>query len=390
MSGAPDDAHRWALSRPPYAELDVGENRVALLKDGHQAYPAMLEAIEAARSTICVETYILRDDPLGRRFLDALAARAKAGVEVLLMYDDWGSRVGADAIHQLKDAGVRVLAFRPVRVRGRLGHALRYLSRRNHRKAMVVDGFVGFTGGLNLTVDYAAVEDGGKGWRDTHVRVVGPAARELERLFLATWRANKGAHWFDQARFERPHAPAPDGVQIIGNDFALNRKFIRREYEAAFRAARQRLLLTNAYFLPPRRLLALLLAAARRKVRVAVIVAGATDVKAVLYATRGLYPKLLRAGVEVYEWQGRVLHAKTAVADDSWATVGSSNLDAQSLRQNLEVNAVFRDAQVADTLSRLFAEDLPHCARITWDTVRGYGWLQRVLSALAFRLRGLL
>lgn len=386
----PQDVTAWALSRPPYAELDVGETRVAILKDGLQAYPAMLEAIASARSTICVETYILRDDAMGGRFLDALTERARAGVEVLLMYDDWGSRLSAERIHSLKDAGVRVLAFRPVRVRGRLGQALRYLSRRNHRKAMVVDGFVGFTGGLNLSADYAAVEDGGKGWRDTHVRLIGPAARTLEALFLTTWRDNKGAAWFDQARFERAHAPAPDGVQIAGNDFALHRKFIRREYEAAFRSAQRTLLLTNAYFLPPRRLLRQLLKAARRGVRVAVIVAGATDVKAVLYATRGLYPKLLRAGVEVYEWQGRILHAKTAVADERWATVGSSNLDAQSLRQNLEVNAVFRDQGIALALQRLFHEDLPHTVRITWAVVRSYGWLQRLLSAFAFRLRGLL
>lgn len=373
--------------RAPWAEVTVGPNRVALLRDGFQAFPAMLEAIAQARSTICLETYILRDDTTGLRFINALMERAGSGVEVLLMYDAWGSELSPESVARLVDSGVKVKPFGPVFPMARLGRVFAKLLRRNHRKCLVVDGAVGFTGGLNIADDYAAVEDGGQGWRDTHVRLVGPSALELERLFLTTWKQQRGPA-FDRRRFERPPPPAHARLRILGNDFSLHRKDIRRAYAEAFGRARSSIFVTNAYFLPPAKLLKGLLAAARRGVRVAVILAATTDVKLVLFAARGLYAKLLHAGVEVYEWEsGRVLHAKTAVSDGLWATVGSSNLDPMSLRRNLEVNALVLDAQFAKAMERLFLDDLLHCTRITWDTVRSWGLLTRALSALAFRLR---
>jgi cardiolipin synthase len=261
------------------------------------------------------------------------------------------------------------------------------LQRRNHRKSLVVDGKVGFTGGLNISDDYAAPVDGGRGWRDTHVRIVGPTALELERLFLQTWRRHRGPR-FDQEAFNRPGGAACAGIKIVGNDFALDSKAIRRAYTEAFNRAASHIYLTHAYFLPPSRLLKALVSAARRGVRVVVILAGTTDVLMVLYAARGLYPRLLRAGVEVYEWNnGRVLHAKTAVADGMWATVGSSNLDPLSLRQNLEVNAIVLDAPFAAALERMFYEDLEQCVRVTKETVREWGLFQRLASWIAFRLR---
>lgn len=372
--------------RVPWAEVRVGPNRVALLKDGYQAFPAMLEAIAAAQQTICLESYILCDDGLGTRFVNALAERARAGVEVLLMYDTWSSEVAEETVEELRRAGVRVLAFRPMRF-AQLGRLVGRLMRRNHRKTLVVDGQVGFTGGLNISDDYAAEVDGGRGWRDTHVRIVGPTAQDLERLFLETWRRTRGPR-FAQERFVRPRAATCANIKIVGNDFALDTKAIRRAYTEAFGRAASRILLTHAYFLPPAKLLRALIAAARRGVRVAVILAGTTDVRLVLYAARGLYPRLLRAGVEVYEWNdGKVLHAKTAVADGLWATVGSSNLDPLSLRQNLEVNAIVLDAPFASALERLFNEDLTHCVRVTRDMVKAWGLFQRFGSWFAFRLR---
>jgi cardiolipin synthase len=369
------------------AEVRVGPNLVALLKDGFQAFPAMLEAIAAAQHTVCLETYILRDDAIGMRFVSALTERARAGVEVLLMYDDWGSDVAEETFEELRRAGVRVLAFRPLRLSHRLGRVLGRLRRRNHRKSLVVDGQVGFTGGLNISDDYSAVVDGGRGWRDTHVRIVGPTAQDLERLFLETWARQKGPK-YDAGRFVRTRGAACANIRIVGNDFALDKKAIRRAYTEAFTRAGSHIFLTHAYFLPPAKLLKAIIAAARRGVRVAVILAATTDVPIVLYAARGLYPRLLRAGVEVYEWNnGRVLHAKTAVADGLWATVGSSNLDQLSLRQNLEVNAIVLDGPFALALERLFAEDLGQCVRVTRDTVKSWTLFQRAVSWLAFQVR---
>lgn len=373
------------MAREPFAQVTVGETRLALLKDGEQAYPAMLEAIASAKRSICLETYILKDDQVGRRFADALARRARDGVEVNLLYDAWGSSVSAEYLRTLEEAGVRVLPFQPVRFRGRLQAVLARVFRRNHRKALIVDGTVAFTGGLNLSNEYASLEDGGGGWRDTHVRIEGAEAHELERLFLGTWRAHKGAA-LDDARYQAPRRTSSK-VRIIGNHFRKDRKDIRAAYVRAFAQAKTSIHLTHAYFLPPNRVLRELKRAARRGVEVTVILAAATDVTLVLLAARGLYASLLKTGVKVFEWEGRILHAKTAVVDGRWATVGSANLDGLSLRQNLEVNAVVEDEGFAQAVERLFKDDLAHCRRITPEWLDARGPLERLVSWLAGRLR---
>lgn len=377
---------RLAAPSRAYAEVAIGPNRVSLLRDGDQAYPAMLQAIAGAQRTICLETYILRDDATGQRFLSALRERARAGVEVLLLFDGWGSSVSAQTLTQLHESGVKVLPFLPLRFGFGLKKLVARLLRRNHRKALIVDGRIGFTGGLNISDEYASVADGGGGWRDTHLRIEGTGAIELEQLFLITWRRQKGPR-FDEPRFRRAPVGACAALSVIGNEFALHQKAIRQAYLDAIGRAKQRVFLTHAYFLPPGKLLKTLMKAVRRGVRVCVIVAATTDVKVVLWGARGLYPKLLRQGVEVYEWQGRVLHAKTAVVDGRWATVGSANLDALSLRQNLEVNAVVIDERFGSAMEALFLDDLTHCERITLSTVRGYGLFRRFASWVAWQFR---
>ena len=264
-----------------------------------------------------------------------------------------------------------------------MGQVVARLKRRNHRKSLIVDGKVGFTGGLNISDDYAAVEDGGKGWRDTHVRIEGPAAADLERLFLETWRSYKGAA-LDERRYVRPRLP-PAGCGSRQR-LRADRKDIRKAYVTAMVGAAEHLL-THAYFLPPAKVVRALTRAARNKVRVAVILAASTDVNPVLWAARGLYGRLLQAGVEVYEWEGRMLHAKTAVVDTTWATVGSANLDSLSLRQNLEVNAVFEDPKFAAAVERMFEEDLTHCRRITAEWMSERPLAEQLLSWFAFQFR---
>jgi len=371
----------------PYAERALGEDTVALLRDGEQAYPAMLAAIARAERTICFETYILRDDTTGKRFLEALMDRASAGVSVLLLFDAWGSRVSAATIEALEAAGVTVRAFRPWRLAGSLARSLARHRRRNHRKSLIIDARIAFTGGMNVSDDYAAVADGGEGWRDTNLRIEGPSAHVLEQLFLETWRRNRGPK-LDPTRFGREPLPQSRSLRIVGNGFVRDSKRVRRAYLEAFAGARERIFLTNAYFLPPANVVGELVAASRRGVRVAVILAATTDVKLVLYAARALYPILLRGGVELYEWSDeRVLHAKTAVVDGRWTTVGSTNLDPLSLMQNLEVNAIVVDHVFGASAEQLFLEDLTRCRRITFDDLRRYGLFERALSWLAWRLR---
>jgi cardiolipin synthase len=373
--------------RAPYAETTVGPNRVALLKDGYQALPAMLRAIAAAEHTICFETYIFREDATGRKFIEALTARAVAGVEVLLMYDAWGSDLSDDTRVEMQTVGIKVLTFRPWRYLGSLSRAFARVRRRNHRKSLIVDGTTGFTGGLNISDDYAAPEDGGRGWRDTHVRVVGPGAVALERLFLKTWQDNRGPA-FEKVRFRRLEQASGSGLRVVGNEFSATKKAIRNAYAEAILKSRSRIFITNAYFLPPAKMIRALVAATRRGVRVAVILAATTDVKMVLFAARGLYANFLKHGIEVYEWNASaVLHAKTAVVDGQWATIGSANLDALSLRHNLEVNALVVDHHFGEAMEQLFLDDLKNCQAITLADVKQYGIVQRVLSWLAFQFR---
>lgn len=367
--------------------MDVGAHRVALLKDGGQAFPAMLAAIAAARSTICLETYILRADLIGELFAAALAERARAGVEVSVLYDAWGSSPPASFLAGLHAAGVRTLAYHPIRFssgdrRAILGRAVR----RDHRKSLIIDGQVGFTGGLNISSDYAAIEDGGAGWRDTHLRLEGPAARELLYFFRRTWRRAGGMD-FDERRYEADGRRPDPLVYIVSSQIRRRRTGIRDAYRKAIREARERVWIANAYFLPQIRLLRALTGAARRGVDVRVMIAASTDVPAVLFASREIYDILLDAGVRLFEWRGRVMHAKTAVIDGRWSTVGSSNLDPQSLRQNLEANAVVRDAAFGAAMERMFEIDLEDCVEISRERWRRRpAWL-RAASWGAYLLR---
>ena len=382
--GAP--SARTLPLRTPFAEMTVGAHQVALLKDGGQAFPSMLASIAGARSTICLETYILRADGMGNRFADALCERARAGIEVNVLYDAWGSSLPGEWLDALESSGVRTAAYHPIRFSGKRREVMGRLERRDHRKALIVDSVVGFTGGINISDDYAALEDGGAGWRDTHVRLAGPAALELQYYFLDTWRRAAGAP-LDEPRYGTDGRRPDPRVSVVSTHQRRARAAIRDAYLTAIRGAKQRIWITNAYFLPRIRFLRALGDAAKRGVDVRVMVAGTTDVPAVLYASREIYEVLLRTGVRLYEWEGSVLHAKTAVVDGRWATVGSSNLDMQSLRQNLEANAIIRDPAFAEALERMFVEDMPSCREISEERwYRRPAWL-RAASWGAYLLR---
>ncbi len=371
----------------PYCVTRVGQDELSLLKDGAQAFPAMLGAIASARSTICLETYILRDDATGRRFAAALAERARAGVEVSVLYDDWGSSVSEEFLAELHHAGVRTAAFAPAVLWSGLEKFVAKLRRRDHRKALIIDGEVAFTGGLNIGDDYAAARDGGGNWRDTHLRVQGPTAAALQDMFFRTWHVTRGAK-LSLERYPASSQRTDGSVRVVGADFRAEKRRIKELYVEAIRSAKDRVLITNAYFLPTLVVMRALTTAARKRgVEVKIILAGTTDVTPVLYAARAIYGLLLRAGVRIFEFRGRVLHAKTATIDGEWSTVGSSNLDALSLLHNLEVNVVVRDRAFAAAMERLFEEDLQSCVEITKAEWANRGPLERLLSYVFFGFR---
>lgn len=327
-------------------------NRVTLLENGGQAYAAMLSAIEAAKQTIHLETYILRSDKTGRRFAQALAAKARAGVRVRLIFDSIGSLdLDSAYLTRLRNAGVQILEYHPIapwRPRWAWG-------RRDHRKILVVDSRVGFTGSMNINDDHAPREEGGQDWHDAHVKVEGPAALTLDRLFRVVW-FKETQRWF-HLEPATDEAPGASKVWVAANEEFLHRYRIRSAYLEAFRAARRYIYISNAYFLPDIPTRMALASAARRGVDVRQLVQGRTDITSVWHASRDHYDYLLRHGVRLYEWSGPVLHQKTCVVDDAWCSVGSYNMDHLSLLRNLEVNLHILDADFASRLRRSFKDD---------------------------------
>lgn len=358
--------------------------RVRLLKDGGEAFRAMFEAIETARESVHLETYILRADKTGRAFADRLVAAARRGAEVALLYDSVGSLGLPEAfVQRLREAGVKVLAY----------HPLAFLSRwrwrqRDHRKVLVVDGEIGFTGGLNIADDYASIEDGGLGWRDTHVRIEGPAALALNGLFRSTWESKGG----------EPLAPASlagpprgrDSVAVVGNTEFSGRWAIRRSFLYAVSQATRYVFITNAYFVPDGGILSALRMARGRGVQVWLMLPGVSDVPVVRWASRGVYARLLRKGVRIFEWRRPVLHAKTVVVDGLWSSVGSYNLDHRSLRHNLEVTAVVPGEGTGGPLAHMFQEDLANCDEIRAEEFARRPLWHRIFERFFYWLRAFL
>jgi cardiolipin synthase len=295
----------------------------------------MLDAIAGATRQSCLETYILRADRIGQRFKAALVERAKAGVVIRVIVDAVGSMgLPADYVDELTRAGVQLIWFGPVAPwRKRFGW-----NRRDHKKLLIVDGRVAFTGGLNIGDEYDAAEVGGGGWHDMSARIEGPAVRELARIFASTWEAEGGSQIHIEARANEAVATPERAlafVQVIANLGAIRRPGMRRAYLHAIRHARHSVRVMNAYFIPDGALRRGFGKAIRRGASVRVIVPSRSDLEPVYYASRHLYARLMRSGVRIFEWQGDMMHAKCAAIDGIWSTIGSYNLDRRSFIHNL-------------------------------------------------------
>ena len=371
----------------------VAGNRVELLRDGKEAYPAMLAAIEAATDQVLLEMYWFDSDRAGRRFADALSAAARRGVETVLLYDAVGSiGVNPTMFDELRKAGVEVAEFGPIapwRRRFRLGR----LTRRDHRKVLVVDGEIGFTGGINVADAWLPQDDGGGGWRDDMVRVEGPVVRHLVTGLLAAWRRSGGGP-IARTRPSQPGAsPAARGTHralVIGEEYGKHRHEITRAYVAQLYHAKKTAWITNAYFVPDPYVTRALTRARDRGVDVRVLLPAETDVEIVRHASRATWGRLLRHGVRIYEYEGRILHAKSAVIDGRWSTVGTYNLDYLSLRWLLEVNLCVLDEEFGSTMQRSFLRDLEQSREVDPKAHRFRPLGDRLLEFLLYRFRKLL
>ena len=350
----------------------LGGNKVELLQDGPSTYRAMFAAIDAARDHINMETYILEDDEVGRRFADALIAKQQQGVQVNLIHDGVGTlATPAEFFTRLADAGVKVLEFNPVNPLG--AKAGWDVNQRDHRKLLVVDGKTAFLGGINISSVYssgsfsrgARSAPGGPGWRDTDLQIDGPVVAELQKLFLETWARQQGEPLPARTYFP---ALAPQGKEVvhaIGSAPDDPYSLIYATLISAIDAAQREVLLTNAYFVPDPQLRAALTAAVARGVDVKLVLPSRTDSALVFHAGRSYYDELLSAGVRVYERKDVVLHAKTALIDGVWSTVGSTNLDWRSFLHNQELNAVVLGAAFGQRMRAAFDADLAQSDEVT-------------------------
>lgn len=358
-----------ALSRAAGAPL-VGGNRVRVLRDAAENYPAWEQAMRAAERTIHMEMYIIHRDAVGRRFIDLLAARAREGVKVRLLYDWFGCGPGPlfGLFRPLVDAGAEVRCFNPPSLTTILGWA-----RRNHRKLITVDHRVAFISGLCIGEDWAGRPDRKRTpWRDTGVEIIGPAVAHAQHAFAETWRFAGGV--VDPSMRitpdQIPHAGAVALRLVPTEPFSWSMLQLDLLVTAM---ARRTLWITDAYFLGHGPYIEALRRAARDGVDVRLLLPQGSDVGWTVPASRTLYRTLLEGGVRIFEWGGQMIHAKTAVADSRWARIGSTNLNLSSWLGNWEIDVAIEDEAVARTLEEHYEWDLAASTEIVLGRRRQAG-----------------
>lgn len=369
-------------------------NAAVLLQDGPATYTAMFAAIESARDHINLETFILEDDEVGRRFAEALLQKQRQGVQVNLIYDAVGSLSTPDVFFQrLRDAGIRIVQFNPVNpLEAKAGWEL---NNRDHRKLLVVDGTTAFVGGVNISAVYSGGSSRGRlgssgvvaaapphatdlRWRDTHLQVSGPVVATLQTFFLETWARQQGEPLDQRAYFPALPARGKEVIRAIASSPEEPFSQFYVTLMSAIHTAQGEILLSNAYFVPDPQLKQALVDAVSRGVDVKILLPSVTDSSLVFHAGRGHYDELLRGGVKLYERHGVLLHAKTAVIDGVWSTVGSSNLDSRSFLHNQEVNVLVLGSDFGGRMRAIFEHDLAGSGEITLHAWQRRGMVVRM------------
>ena len=391
-------ARRWARATPDMKALAVLEeaatgvpliagNKVTLLFDGPATMKEMMAAVAAAKHSINLETYIFDQDPVGLQFADLLIEKRKQGVIVNLMYDSVGAMgTPPEFFDRIKAAGVNVVAFNPVNPAKRLGKW--ELNNRDHRKLMVVDGNIAFTGGINISSTYAnssffrsrrtpQQNDKEVGWRDTHIKIEGPAVAALQWNFIDAW-VDQDAGELAEANYFPPLAAVGDKiVRVLATDPDRDSE-IYKSFMLAIQEAKTSVHITSAYFVPDRQFVEALVLAAKRGVDVKLVLPGVSDHGLVMHAGRAFYEELLSNGVKIFQLQVAVLHAKTAVIDGTWSTVGSANIDRRSFLHNYELNVVVLDPGFGRDMESAFVEDLRDSKEVTLEQWRRRPWSDRL------------
>lgn len=341
-------------------------NKVTLLQDGAATYPAMFAAIRSARDHINLESYIIEDDEVGRQFSDLLLAQQARGVQVNVLYDSVGALNTPKAFFErLQQGGIKVLEFNPINPLTAKGPWM--INHRDHRKLLLVDGRIAFIGGINISSVYGSgsipsrsrkAAANTEAWRDTDLQIEGPVVSEFQKLFMQTWEKQRGHPLATKNYFPALKVQGKDIVRTIGSTPDDPFSLMYLTLISAIGNAEKQVHLTQAYFVPDPQLLQALVAAAGRGVDVKLILPSHSDSGLVFHAGRAHYTELLQGGVKLYERVGGLLHAKTAVIDGVWSTVGSSNLDWRSFLDNDEIDAVVLGQDFAQQMEAMFASDL--------------------------------
>jgi len=400
-------ARRWAKASPDLKALAVLEeqatsvplfagNKVTLLFDGPATMKEMMAAARGATTSINLETYIFDQDPIGLEFADLLIEKQQQGVTVNVLYDAVGTlTVPQTFFERMRAAGVHLVAFNPVNPAARKGKW--EINNRDHRKLMVVDGKVAFTGGINISSTYANssffrskqrpaqdADPSRVGWRDTHVKIEGPAVSALQWSFVNNWVRQDAGDLPERDYFPPLYAAGDKLVRVLASDPGAGFE-IYKSLLLAINESKKSIHLTAAYFVPDQQTVDALAAAARRGVDVKLVLPGVSDHGLVFHAGRNFYAPLLEAGVKIYQLQVAVLHAKTAVIDGAWSTIGSANIDRRSFLHNYELNVVVVDPGFGADMESAFAEDLRDSKEITLREWRQRPWSDRI-KELAARL----
>lgn len=362
----------------------LGGNTVTVLNNGDEIFPAMLEGIGSARRTITFETFVYWSGEIGKRFAEALCERAGAGVRVHVILDWLGAKeVQPDTIESMKQAGIEVERYHPLR-----WYNLRRINNRTHRKILVVDGLVGFTGGVGIADEWLGDARNPEEWRDCHFRFEGPAVAQLQRAFMDNWLKThqRVLHGEDYFPFLEPRGDSP--AQVFMSSPSEGSESARLMFLLSIAAAARDIRIATAYFVPDDLSVRALCDARDRGATVRVIMPGPhIDKRVVRHASRSRWGRLLEAGVEIYEYQPTMYHCKMMIVDGMWVSVGSANFDTRSFRLNDEANLNVYDPALARVLTDCFDRDLANARRFTHEAWKSRPLRQRLTEHAAGLLR---
>jgi len=363
----------------------VGGNRVQILLNGEEIFPAKLALIRSARRTINYAQYVFEDGAPAKEIAQALAERCTAGIKVNVLLDAVGAlAMPAEYRDEMQRAGCNVETFRPLS-----SFAIDRVNYRNHRRILVVDGLAGVTGGSGISGKWSGNGHQEGHWRDTDVLLEGPVVEQLQGAFAENWLETTGVAIGGPEYFPRRRLAAKGDVdaQVVRSSPAGGSTAMYTMFLLALSSAQHSIHITNPYFVPDDKMITTLIAAAEHGVKVKLLIPGAIDHNLVRQASRSGFGRLLKSGVEIYEYRPALLHAKTMVVDGIWATVGSTNLDHRSFSLNEELNVAIYDVDTAQRLERVFEDDLRNSRRVIYEDWNQRGFTSRFLELLAFPLK---